>query len=75
MNYTTVVIGAAAVLYGVYTVWARKAKPEQFWKLDSMKRAYGERAGSVVHVVGYTVIPIIMGIVFIVLGMSGGSLF
>jgi hypothetical protein len=75
MNPVTVLVGVAAVSYGLYTAWARRAKPEQFNKLEPMKNFWGERAGQLVHVVGYTVLPIIIGILLIVTGLQGGSLF
>jgi hypothetical protein len=65
----------AAVLYGAYTAWARHANPQQFWKIDPMKRAYGPRAGVIIHVIGYTIVPIIVGIVLIIRGLQGGSIF
>lgn len=63
------------MLYGCYTAWARRARPEQFWKLDKMKQGYGERAGSAVHFIGYTVVPIGVGLVLVFLGLRGGSIF
>jgi hypothetical protein len=58
-------LGVAAVLYGVYTAWVRARAPEQFAKLDAMKKQWGERVGTAVHVVGYTVVPIVVGVVLV----------
>jgi len=71
MNIVTVLLGVAALGYGAYTAWARRAKPEQFGKLEPMKKLWGEKAGPIVHVVGYTVIPIILGAVLVILGLQG----
>ena len=75
MNPFTVLLGFALVCYGLYTAWARRAKPEQFRKLDAMKRFWGEKNGQLVHIVGYTVVPILSGSVVILIGLSGTSLF
>jgi hypothetical protein len=75
MNPMTVLVGLAAVGYGVYTAWARRNRPEQFRKLEPMKKFWGERGGMVVHVLAYTVLPIVFGIVLLLRGLQGGSLF
>jgi hypothetical protein len=75
MDPVTVSVGVAAMGYGAYTAWARRSKPEQFKKLEPMKRFWGERGGLAVHVVGYTVVPIVFGIVLVVRGLQGGALF
>ena len=75
MNLTTVVIGIAAIAYGLYTAWARRARPDQFRKLEAMKKTWGESAGQVVHVIGYTIVPIVVGVVLVLSGLRGGSVF
>ena len=75
MDPVTVLIGVAAMAYGLYTAWARRAKPEQFKKLESMKKAWGETGGQMVHIVGYTLAPIIVGVVLVLGGLRGVSLF
>jgi hypothetical protein len=75
VNPVTVLVGVAAVVYGVYTAWARRAKPEQFKKLDAMTRMWGHRGGLALHVVGYTVVPIVIGMMLILGGLRGTSLF
>jgi hypothetical protein len=46
MNPVIVVVGIAAIGYGVYTASARRTRPEQFKKLEPMKQFWGERAGA-----------------------------
>ncbi len=75
MNLVTVLVGAVAIAYGAYTAWARRTKPEQFKKLEPMKQFWGEKAGLAIHIVGYTVVPIVVGIVLVLRGLQGGSLF
>ena len=75
MNPLSIVIGAAAILYGIYTLYARIKTPEKFAKLEAMKKAYGKTAGNAIHFVSYTLIPMGVGITFIVLGILGISIF
>ena len=70
MNPVTVLIGAAAIGFGSYTAYVRTTNPAKFEKRAAMKKRWGEGAGKTVHVVAYTVLPIIFGIVMIVSGLS-----
>ena len=74
MNPMTVGLGALIVAYGCYTAYARVKAPHQFHKLDAMKKFWGESAGVAIHFVGYTVVPIVVGIAMIIAGMSGLSI-
>lgn len=75
MNPVTVLVGVAALGYGLYTAWARRARPEQFRKLEAMKTFWGGRGGKLLHIVSYTVLPIVLGVVLILKGLRGGALF
>ncbi|HMB69794.1 MAG TPA: hypothetical protein VKU85_10800 [bacterium] len=75
MNPVTVLLGVAAAGFGIYTAWARHAKPEQLGKLEAMRKAWGDRAGSLIHLTAYAILPIVVGAVFVVLGVEGVSLF
>ncbi len=75
MNLVTVAVGIIAIVFGAYTAWARQHKPHQFKKLEPMKRFWGERAGWSIHFVGYTLVPIAVGIFLVRKGLDGGSLF
>jgi hypothetical protein len=65
-------LGIAALGYGLYTGYVRATSPEKFGKLAAMKKQWGDRAGMIVHVVAYTIIPLIVGIVLIASSMVGG---
>ncbi len=71
MNFAFMAIGIVALGYGIYTYFARKSKPERFKKLEPMKKVWGEKLGYIIHVIGYTIIPIIVGIIFIIVGIIG----
>jgi hypothetical protein len=75
MNPGTILIGVAALGFGIYTAYARATNPAKFGKLEAMKKQWGQGAGKTVHLVAYTVIPIIFGIVIIVAGIQGVSFF
>ena len=75
MDWTSIAIGAAATLFGAYTAYARRVTPGAFRKLEPMKKLWGEKAGYWIHVFGYTVLPIIFGLVTIFSGAMGFSLF
>ena len=68
MNFN-LLLGAAAILYGLYTAYVRATTPEKFGKLEAMKRQWGDRAGTAVHIVGYTVVPIVGGVILVVSAM------
>lgn len=61
-----IIIGVLCLAYGICTLILRKKKPESFSKLEAMKRAYGERTGYAIHFIAYSIMPILVGIAFIV---------
>ncbi len=65
------VLGVLLVAYGVYTFVARRRRPEQLGKLDAMKRFWGEKLGYGMHVVAYSVLPVVFGLVLLLLGVAG----
>lgn len=75
MNWITIGVGVAAFLYGVYTLIMRFRAPETFGKLEAMKKFWGEKPGLVVHIVGYTLVPMIVGISLVIAGINGVALF
>ena len=61
------IIGILALLYGLYTIYLRVRKDSKAWgKIEKMKEVYGEKAGTVIHIISYTIVPIAVGIVGIV---------
>jgi hypothetical protein len=75
MNYTTFAVGLFALIFGICTLFLRVKDPEKLGKLNAMKEKYGEKTGVTIHTVSYTVIPIVVGILFIVIGLKGGAIF
>ena len=64
---TNLVFGALALLFGVTTLLGRIFAPNSalFSKLEPMKKQFGDKAGNALHVVSYTVVPIVVGLVLI----------
>ena len=75
MNNTTIVIGIVALLYGLYTANLRSKRPGQLRKLKAMKESFGAKAGNVVHLIAYTVLPLVVGVIFIFSGIRGVAVF
>ncbi len=73
MDLMTAGIGALVVAYGCYTAYARMKAPQQFRKLEAMKKFWGVRAGIAIHVVAYTIVPILAGIAMIIADLNGLS--
>lgn len=61
-------LGVFAIAYGFYTLYVRKNSPEKLTKLEIMKQRYGAEKGARIHFVGYTLMPIALGLIFIVAG-------
>ena len=75
MDLPTLLIGAFAICFGIYTAVVRIFWPQKFGKLEAMKKRYGNKVGTVVHVIGYTLAPIGFGLVMLHTAYRGGSIF
>jgi hypothetical protein len=72
----SLIIGIIALLYGLFTIYLRVRKGSKgFSKLPKMKEAYGEKWGTIIHVVSYTVVPIVIGLVGIIAYFLGVDVF
>lgn len=70
------IIGILALLYGLYTIYLRLRKSSKAWgRLEKMKEAYGEKAGAIIHIIFYTIVPIAVGIIGIVAYCLGIKVF
>lgn len=74
MNLFTMGLGIAICVYGLYTMTMRTRAPEKFGKLKAMKDKHGDSTGTALHIVAYTVVPIVMGIILSFAGFNGMSL-
>ena len=72
MNLITVAIGLLPCAYAVFVLILRlQGKDEKFRKLGPMKERFGEKAGSIIHYIGYVAVPFICGIIVIYAGFAG----
>jgi hypothetical protein len=75
MNIITLALGIIFFGFGVFSIILRIKSPEKFGKLEAMKNKFGDRGGIVIHIIFYSVLPILAGIVFIVCGILGIRIF
>ena len=62
INYT---LGALAIVYGLYCFVRRKVAPENIEKLQSMIERNGEKMAHSIHLFGYTILPIVAGLLLL----------
>lgn len=74
MDVVTIGIGGVICLYGIYTLTMRTRSPEKLGKLTAMKDKFGDSTGMAIHIVAYTVVPIVMGIIVTFAGFNGLSI-
>ena len=75
MNYFTLALGIFALGYGIFSCVCRFVKPEWFSKLEPMKKTWGKVFGNILHFVAYVIVPLAVGICFIIMGINGVALF
>ena len=63
-------LGALMMVYGIVTLILRKVAPDRFLKLEPMKQKWGEKTAVRIHVIGYTVMPLVAGVVLIMRGLA-----
>jgi len=59
------IIGVLAIVYGVYSFIQRKIAPEKIEKLQTMIERNGEKMGHSIHLFGYTILPIVAGLLLL----------
>jgi len=75
MDIGSAIVGFLALGFGILTAVIRKRSPEKFRKLQSMKERLGDTAGERLHFFGYSLVPILVGIIFLVASLFGISIF
>lgn len=74
MDLATMGIGGIICLSGVYTMTMRTRSPEKYGKLKALKDKYGDSTGLAIHIMAFTVAPIVMGIMLSFAGFNDLSL-
>ena len=59
------ILGALAIVYGLYCFIQRKTAPEKIEKLQLLIERNGEKMGHSIHMFGYTILPIIAGLLLL----------
>ncbi|MDH3219201.1 MAG: hypothetical protein OEO19_06665 [Gammaproteobacteria bacterium] len=59
------ILGVLAIVYGLYCYWQRKTCPEKIEKLQTMIERNGEKMGHSIHLFGYTILPIVAGLLLL----------
>lgn len=66
MNSTfNLVLGILAIAYGIYSYVQRRTAPEKIEKLQTMIERNGEKMGHSIHLFGYTIMPIVAGLLLL----------
>jgi len=69
-DYTDFAVGIACLGYGLFTLVMRTRRPESFGKLEPMKKFWGPKRGKIIHIIGYTVIPLVVGTIFLLTALA-----
>jgi hypothetical protein len=68
MNLT---LGVLAIIYGLYCYIQRKTAPQNIKKLQTMIERNGEKMANSIHLFGYTILPIIAGLLLLYAHFKG----
>jgi len=59
------IVGVLAIAYGLYSFIQRKVAPQNIKKLQSMIERNGEKMAHSIHLFGYTILPIVAGLLLL----------
>ena len=59
------ILGVLAIFYGLYCFIQRKTAPQDIEKLQTMIERNGEKMGHSIHLFGYTILPIVAGLLLL----------
>ena len=75
MDPVNLTLGVFALGFGLLTLVLRFTNPGMFGKLAAMKQQWGDTAGTAIHVIAYSLVPILVGAALIAAGATGVSFF
>ena len=64
-------LGVLAIVYGLYYFYLRKSAPENIQKLQLLIERNGEKLGHSIHLFGYTILPIVAGLLLMFANFRG----
>ena len=59
------ILGVVAIASGLYSFYQRKTAPESIEKLQTSIERNGEKMAHSIHLIGYTIMPIIAGLMLL----------
>ncbi len=71
MQYTTLALGSAILLFAFYTAIMSIKSPQELIKLKYMRSKMGMKAGTTVHTIAYVVVPFIFSLFVLKAGVDG----
>jgi hypothetical protein len=60
-KWISIIMGFALLGFGCYTLYLRINSRDKLGKLASMKNFFGEKTGNILHLIFYSILPIIFG--------------
>jgi len=74
LDLITVGIGIVILWFGIFNTMLRQRSPEKLKALVSMKQRFGDKPAQFLHLLAYSIIPIILGVLLLFSGLNGRSL-
>ena len=65
MQNLNLILGVLAIVYGLYSYYQRKTAPENIKKLQENIERNGEKMAHQIHLFGYTILPIVAGLLLL----------
>ena len=65
MENINLILGVLGIVYGLYSYYQRKTAPEDIERLQTMIERNGEKMGHSIHLWGFTIMPIIAGLLLL----------
>lgn len=67
---SNIFIGLIAIVFGIFTLSMRlKGKTEKMSKLEGMRKLFGDKAANIIHLLGYSILPIFLGLALIIFSL------
>jgi hypothetical protein len=71
MQYTTLALGVAILIFSIYTLITSIKSPKELIKLKFMRDKLGHKAGTTVHTLAYVIVPLIFSYFIITAAIDG----
>lgn len=71
MDAPSIFIGIISLAYGFFTLYARIKKPALLGKLQVMQNRFGHKPGGLIHLLVYTILPLVAGGLILKSGLMG----